>query len=194
MQIAIISGRNLEQLEGWFGHLPIHIIAEHGTRIKQVGSKRATETIAPLIEKNKIRDTFQLFAERCPGSFIEEKKHSIAWHYRSVEEHTGFVHSRELMDCLFHLLRNSAFNLIDGNKVIEVRPTTVDKGTAALVLKQQINPDITIAIGDDVTDEDMFDALHEVAITVKVGDGQTRAKYRLSAQDKVHNFLQTIIQ
>lgn len=193
-QIVIISGRNLDALEKWFGDLPIHLIAEHGTRIRQVGSDRSTETIAPFVDKELIRNTFEMFSERCPGSFIEEKRHSLAWHYRNVDEKTGFLHSRELMDCLFHLLRNSSFNLIDGNKVIEVRPSTVDKGTAALLLKQQINPGITIAIGDDVTDEDMFDALREDAITIKVGEGETKAKFRLPAQQHVDPFLQTLIK
>ena len=66
------------------------------------------------------------------------------------------MRSRELLDNLFHLVRNVQLQVIDGNKVIEIRVTGIDKGAAAKKILSDGNFDFIMAIGDDKTDEDMF--------------------------------------
>lgn len=127
-----------------------------------------------------------MFVVRCPGSFIEEKKHTLAWHYRNVEDDLGFVRSRELLDNLFHLIRNGHLQVIDGKKVIEIRVAGIDKGVAAKRIVEESPAEFVLAIGDDKTDEDMFQALAEKAITIKVGSGHS------VAQHCIHNQLEVI--
>jgi trehalose 6-phosphate synthase/phosphatase len=82
---------------------------------------------------------------------------------------------------------------MDGNKVIEVRLSGVDKGAAARKLVDEINPDFILAIGDDKTDEDMFRTLADRAITIKVGPGHSAAQYSIATQRDVIRLLNELV-
>jgi trehalose 6-phosphate synthase/phosphatase len=187
--IAIISGRDAKTLEQWFGNLPIHLVAEHGASIRRPEDTWEISEKGDQSWKQLIRPTLEMFTKRCAGSFIEEKNHTLAWHYRKVESELGFLRSRELLDNLFHLVRNVQLQIIDGNKVIEIRVTGIDKGAAAKKILSDGNFDFIMAIGDDKTDEDMFRLLSEKAITIKVGPGHSIARYYIKSQQDVIRFL-----
>jgi trehalose 6-phosphate synthase/phosphatase len=143
--------------------------------------------------KPVIRPTLELFTQRSPGALIEEKGHTLAWHYRNVDPELGFVRSRELLDNLHHLLRNASLNIVDGNKVIEIRMTGVDKGTVARKLLEESDYDFILAVGDDKTDEDMFRALADKAVTIKIGPGNSVAQYNLSTPAEVIRLLNQLV-
>lgn len=179
--LTIISGRDSIILEEWFQSIPLNLVAEHGASIKRAGQEYwIQEKEIDQTWKPAVRPTFEMFVQRCPGSFVEEKNHTLAWHYRNVEPDLGFIRSRELLDSLFHLVRNSNVQVIDGNKVIEVRVAGVDKGVAARKLIDENHSDFILAIGDDKTDEDMFRVLADRAVTIKVGPGHSVAKYSIA--------------
>ncbi|MBA4057144.1 MAG: bifunctional alpha,alpha-trehalose-phosphate synthase (UDP-forming)/trehalose-phosphatase, partial [Marivirga sp.] len=90
---------------------------------------------------------------------------------------------------LYHLVRNAQLQVIDGNKVIEVRIAGIDKGVAARRLILEKPYDFILAVGDDKTDEDMFKALEHKAATIKVGSGHTLAQYTISSQQEVLQLL-----
>jgi trehalose 6-phosphate synthase/phosphatase len=192
--VTIISGRESTILEEWFRELPVNMVAEHGASIKRIGGDWVHEEKVDQSWKPMIRPTLELFAQRCPGSFVEEKNLTLAWHYRNVERDLGFIRSRELLDSLYHLVRNANLQVIDGNKVIEVRVAGVDKGVAATKLLGSNNVDFMLVVGDDKTDEDMFRALAQKAVTVKVGSGHTQAKFCLPSQQDVIHFLNRLVQ
>src|SRR5690606_11741848 len=139
--------------------------------------------------KPVVRPTMDLYVQRSPGSFVEEKTHTLAWHYRNVHPELGFIRSRELLDNLQHLLRNTPLQIIDGNKVIEVRISGVDKGSVARTMLEGRHYDFIMAVGDDKTDEDMFRALADMAVTVKIGSGHTAAQYNVATQQEVIRLL-----
>lgn len=192
--VTIISGRDRSTLTQWFGHLPINLIAEHGAATRLSGEDWEVEKHLDQQWKTNIRPTLEIFERRSPGSFIEEKSHTLAWHYRNTNKDLGFIRSRELLDNLVHLVRGGELQVIDGNKVIEVRIAGVDKGHAAKKLVQQINPDFVLAIGDDKTDEDMFQALVNYDYTIRVGQGITAAHYTLTAQPDVISLFKHLTQ
>src|SRR5690606_8836463 len=131
----------------------------------------------------------ELYTQRSAGSFVAEKIHTLAWHYRNVLPELGFIRSRELLDNVHHLVRNTSLQVIDGNRVIGVRISGVDKGSVAKKLLEDEKYDFIMAVGDDKTDEDMFRALADIAVTVKIGTGHTAAQYNLSNQQEVINLL-----
>ncbi len=194
-EVTIISGRDSAVLEAWFDKFNLNLVAEHGASIRLKNDtwthkQKSDETWKPLI-----RPTLELFTQRSPRSFIEEKSHTIAWHYRNVDPDLGFIRSRELLDNLFHLVRNGKLQVIDGNKVIEVRITGLDKGFASRELLETKPVDFVLAIGDDKTDEDMFRVLAEKAVTIKVGTGgQTLAQYSIANQKDVIQFLNQLVE
>lgn len=187
--LTIISGRDSQSLQQWFGGLPITLVSEHGAGIR---IKNQTWHHDPDIDqswKSFIRPAMEVFSQRSPGSFIEDKLHTLVWHYRNVEADLGFIRSRELLDSLHHLTHNANLHIIDGNKVIEVRVSGIDKGIVARKMVDDHVYDFVMAIGDDKTDEDMFTALSERAFTVKIGTGHTAAQFYVSDQREVLRLL-----
>jgi trehalose 6-phosphate synthase/phosphatase len=192
-EVAIISGRDSATLEKWLGHLNLTFVSEHGVFIKHKNKDWECQTSVPSEWKNEIRPMLQSYVSRCAGSLIEEKQNTLSWHYRNTHPGLGFVRSRELLNNLVQLTANTPLQVIDGNKVLEVRLTGVDKGITASKLVNYFNPDFTLCIGDDTTDEDMFKALEKKAYTIKIGNDATAAKYNIAAQPEVLPFLQQVI-
>lgn len=192
-EVFIISGRDAGTLQKWLGYLKINFVAEHGAIIKYKDGEWETQTSVSMAWKDEIRPVLQSYVFRCTGSEIEEKKNTIAWHYRNTHPELGFVRSRELLNNLVNLTANSPIQVIDGNKVIEMRLTGFDKGATSLKIFSKFNPDFALCIGDDTTDEDMFTALDTKAYTIKVGPASSAASYNISTQKEVLPFLRELI-
>ncbi len=79
-----------------------------------------------------------------------------------------------------------------GKLTVELRPREVSKGTAVARIAAAHPGHTPVCLGDDVTDEDAFRALHALrpdAVTVKVGDGATAARFRLPDVEAVVAYL-----
>jgi trehalose 6-phosphate synthase/phosphatase len=183
--VAVISGRDKNFLERWLGNLPLTLVAEHGAGFKMKDSVWQQMVSSSGSWKEEIQRIMQLFVIRCAGSFIEEKANTIAWHYRNTQSGLGFSRSRELLNNLSQLVQNTTLQVIDGNKVLEVRLAGFDKGATALRIVKESDPDFILCIGDDTTDEDMFKALEGKAYTIKVSSGASSALYTLNSQQQV---------
>ena len=191
-EIVIISGRNRETLDKWFGHLDIGLVAEHGAWIKE--RSKEWETIEPLENdwKTEILPVLEVYVDRTPGSFIEEKEFSLVWHYRNCDAELAAVRAKELKDVLLNLTANLDIGVIEGNKVIEIKNINVNKGRAVLEWISKKQWDFVLAIGDDLTDEDIFAVLPDTAYSIKVGLGSSRAKFYMESVDKVRALLKSI--
>jgi len=191
--LVIISGRDTETLDRWLGQLGVHMVAEHGAFIKKKDGVWDQQSTLQPEWKDQIRPMLQLFTTRCAGSFVEEKRNTLTWHYRNTNTDLGFIRSRELLNSLLQLTINTSLQIIDGNKVLEIRMAGIDKGITALKLINVFRPDFILCMGDDTTDEDMFKALEKKAVTIKVGNTASSAKYNLMSQEEVLPFLQQFV-
>jgi len=176
-EIVIVSGRNRETLDKWFGHLDMGLVAEHGAWIKERGKE--WETIEPLENdwKKEILPVLEVYVDRTSGSFIEEKEFSLVWHYRNCDAELAAVRAKELKDVLLNLTANLDIGVMEGNKVIDIKNTNINKGRAVLKWISKKQWDFILVIGDDLTDEDIFAALPDTAYSIKVGLGLTHAKF-----------------
>jgi trehalose 6-phosphate synthase/phosphatase len=193
-EVVVISGRDRYALEAWFGSLDIGIIAEHGVWIRErSGEWRMPE---PLTAdwKEEIHPLLELYTDRTPGSFIEEKDYSLVWHYRRTDPALGSLRAMALKDDLLHLTSNLNVAVMEGNKVIEIKNAMINKGRAALHWIAQRPWDFTLAIGDDRTDEDLFAVLPPEAYSIKVGLAPTRARYNFVSQREVVPLLQSCLE
>ena len=186
-EVVIVSGRDKETLENWLGKLTDGLSGEHGIWIKDDGEWEKQENLSNEW-KEDIRPILELFVDRTPGSFIEEKNYSLAWHYRKVDPALSAVRVGELKDALSHITVNMDVGVLEGNKVIEIKYSAVNKGRAALHWLNKNEWDLIIAIGDDWTDEDIFEVLPKDSYTIKVGHGVSKASYRLPSVKSAREF------
>ena len=192
--VVIISGRKKEDLDRWFKGLKVNFISEHGIFIKRVGKDwEPLVRISPDFKKT-IRNIMEVYVDRLPQAFIEEKEYSIVFHYRNADPELANFRVAELIDELLILTGNMQVNVLLGNKVIEVRPAGIDKGVAANILLREKPYEFILAMGDDVTDEDLFKALPPEAITVKVGIGKSNAKYSAKSYKDVRILLTALVE
>ena len=190
--VTIVSGRPRRTLEEWFGQLPISLIAEHGVWLRK---KHAGWRILKTMTndwKERVRPILQLFVDRLPGALLEEKEYSLAWHYRRADPDQASLRAKELLDDLTGYTRNIDVQVFEGNKVIEVRNSGINKGTAALEWLSGQNPEFILGIGDDWTDEDLFRALPPDAFSVRVGMANTAARFYLGNHTAVRRMLREL--
>lgn len=191
--LIIISGRDHADIDGLLGDLPIDIIACHGA-IKKVQGTWEMQVSDATSWKDIIRPLMDVMSQQCKDAFVEDKHFSLAWHYRKIEHNAGYLCSRQLIRQLNEIADGLGLKILDGNMVIEVMNREIGKGRAVEKLLADKNYDLIISIGDDVTDEEIFALLVPVnkAVTIKVGNGETYAKYYFSSVDEVVMFLKLL--
>lgn len=179
-KVVIISGRDRNSLDDWLGHLKIDAIAEHGVWLKE--GRIYWSLIDYLTDewKAEIYPIMETYVDRTPGSFIETKDYSLVWHYRKSEKDLGELRARELVNHLQYLTTNMSLQVLEGNKVIEVKNGGINKGRAAVRWMQEPY-DFILSAGDDFTDEDMFQVMPESAYTIKVGFHPSVARYHIES-------------
>jgi trehalose 6-phosphate synthase/phosphatase len=191
--IYLISGRDKETFGRWFLPKNYNMIVEHGVWISENGEEFRMLENVNKDWMEKIYPVLESFVDRTPGSFIEEKNYSLAWHYRNTDPDFGANRAAELNTVLTSLIGNDDISVLNGNKVMEIKSSNVNKGRAAMRVLPQKDYDFIFAIGDDWTDEFMFQALPEEAVTVKVGMQNTKAKYYIESVSGVRGFLEKFI-
>jgi trehalose 6-phosphate synthase/phosphatase len=192
--VVIISGRPRKDLDEFFERLPVALIAEHGVWLRpRAGDWRMLKTLT-TDWKDRVRPILQLYVDRLPGALLEEKEFSLAWHYRRADPEQASVRAKELLDDLADYTRNIDVQVLEGNKVVEVRNTGVNKGTAVTDWLSAHALDFIMAVGDDWTDEDLFKALPATAFSVRLGVANTAARYYLSSHTVVRRVLRELIE
>ena len=191
--IYLISGRDKETFGRWFLPKKYNMIAEHGVWISENGEEFRMLENVNKDWMEKIYPVLESFVDRTPGSFIEEKNYSLAWHYRNTDPDFGANRAAELNTVLTSLIGNDDISVLNGNKVMEIKSSNVNKGRAAMRVLPQKDYDFIFAIGDDWTDEFMFQELPEEAVTVKVGMQKTKAKFYIESVSGVRGFLEKFI-
>jgi trehalose 6-phosphate synthase/phosphatase len=191
-KVVIVSGRPRRDLDEWFGKLPVTLVAEHGVWLRYPNADWKMLKIITTEWKERVRPIFQLYVDRLPGAWLEEKEFSLAWHFRRADPEQASLRAKELLDDMAGYTRNIDVQVLEGNKVIEVRNTGVNKGTAAMEWLNSHAPDFILGIGDDWTDEDLLRALPPTAYSVRVGLANTAARYFLGNHTAVRRLLREL--
>ena len=166
-KLVLISGRDKETLGRWFppAEWDLDIVAEHGVWSREPGTEFAMIESIDRDWMDIIRPILGFYVDRTPRSFIETKNYSLVWHYRDTDPDLGNQRSWELKDELKALVTNLNLEIMDGDKVIEIKNSGINKGRAASIKIGETDYDFILAIGDDWTDEYTFDALPPKAFT-----------------------------
>ena len=171
IEVVVVSGRALDDLRLRLGDLPgATLIGEHGNDIGASASHDPliTEAVAMIGE---IADSV--------GATVERKQRSVTFHYRNLSEAEAATSLRRIRAWVQDY---DEVRILEGKNVIELSTATRNKGDAIRDLAGAVS---VIYIGDDTTDETVFEMLGPKDIGVKVGDGPTAANYRVEDIDGV---------
>jgi trehalose 6-phosphate synthase/phosphatase len=199
-RVHIVSGRSRDTLTRWFGDLPVGLHAEHGLASRPDPDGDWIE--ARTLSRDwmlRLRPILDHFVATTPGTFVEEKPASIAWHYRRAAANpyaTRFVESqaRELRVLIESMAASLPVEMLPGNMVVEARTRGVSKrNILPRLLCDTSGAEVIVAMGDDQTDEELFAALPDGSITVRIGEGATRALYRLPDPASARHVLASLL-
>jgi trehalose 6-phosphate synthase/phosphatase len=193
-EVVLVSGRDRHALERWFGGLGVGLVAEHGAWVKEKGKPWEVGGSLPQGWKEELRPLLELYVDRTPGSFVEEKEFSLVWHYRKAEPRLGELRAREVVNDLLNITANLNLQVLEGNRIVEVKNAGVNKGQAALRWVSRRGWNFILAIGDDLTDEDIFRVLPAAAWTIKVGVGASAARFSLGSPGQVVSLLTAMVK
>lgn len=187
--LALISGRSLASLREQVA-LPLTMAGSHGAEWCYSGGEGQTLSLNNR-EFLHMKARLQAFA-REESLLAEDKGQALAVHFRRQPHKEALVD--RYIDELMAQLPDGRIRIIKGSCVRELQPLGVDKGTALARFMQ--NSPFTgrrpVYMGDDTTDEDAFAWINaNGGLSVKVGEGKTCARERLSSTGEVLAFLQS---
>ena len=195
--LAVLSGRSLSDLQKRLSIRGAFYAGSHGLEISGPALRfihknaRVAKPALDMIMRN-----LQEKIDSREGVLIEKKPYSFALHYRdAAKEIVPFIRKA------FHdtIKKESAYErsfiVMRGKKVLELLPrVSWNKGAAALHIMTKLDKKyLPICVGDDSTDETLFEAFCETGITIRVGPSRrTAARYYLKGQWEVPLLLKQI--
>ena len=192
-KVVINSGRNHEVLDKWFEGINLDLAAEHGAFYKIDGKWHQNMKEKPVWDE-EILDIIQRTIDKTPRSELEIKNTALVWHYRNSDIWLAEMREKQLVNQLIGPVSRHNLQIMRGNKIVEIKSPDYNKGSELKRLLEKEDYDFVLAIGDDTTDDDMFLALPEGGISIKVGDFSEAAEFRLPWQSEVVPFLEGLIE
>ncbi len=191
--MVIISGRGKKDLDDWLGDTPVNLTAEHGCWIREA-RQREWKLFKPLSTewKQEVLPILEMYTDRLPGAYVEEREYSISWHYHKADiEQSSFL-SKEVSDHLLSITTNIGVQVLPGHKVIEVSNSGINKGELAMHWLSRKQYDFVMAIGAGWSDEMLFQPLPEHAWSIRVGMLMTDANFVLRKQEDALDLLRML--
>ncbi|WP_039794745.1 trehalose-phosphatase [Nocardia araoensis] len=178
---AVISGRALRDLAA-LSRLPVEVqlIGSHGSEF-DVGFVHAIDNDAKHLLR-EVQTALNQIAADNPGVTVEIKPASVALHVRNASPeigHRALSQVRLGPACWFGV------QVTEGKAVIELAVVQTDKGTALDTVRHQAGASAAVFFGDDVTDEKAFRVLSGPDVGIKVGEGESLAKFRVDSTEAV---------
>lgn len=197
--VAVVSGRDLEDVRDRVGVDGIHYAGSHGFDIVEPDGtrhRRATEYLPAL---RRSQEALEEKLEGIDGAWAERKGLAVAVHFRTLADPRDERRVEAAVDEVAESeerLRKTA-----GKKIFELRPAVDwDKGRAVLWMLDTLidaGDPLPLYIGDDVTDEDAFRALGGEGVGIVVlgeDERETDATYRLEDTTDVRRFLHALVE
>lgn len=200
---AVVSGRDLATLEMLTGIGPddgITLIGSHGAQtnrgdpaelVSAAGAALLDEAAAALLAT--LRDELEAIRSRNPSVRLEYKPAAVVLHTRGVVPSAAEAATKAAHEAG---RRHTGVHVLSGKEVVELSVSAADKGSALADLARASRSDATLYVGDDVTDERAFAALHPLSgdLTVKAGAGETVAVQRVPDPEAVVALLKLFVE
>lgn len=207
--VFLVSARSRSTLSDWFSPCEnLGMAAEHGYFLWLTRDAEWMTSI-PVVDcswKPIAEPVMCLYTETTDGSTIEDKETSMVWCYEDADPDFGSCQAKELLDHLESVLANEPVSVKAGQNNVEVKPQGVSKGLVAEQLLSSMRergllPDFVLCIGDDRSDEDMFEVITGAVdgpslspsaevFACTVGRKPSKAKYYLDDTAEIFRLLQ----
>lgn len=184
--VALISGRRIEDIDRLFAPLRLPVAGQHGAERRGASGQLHR---FPARGIGTMHSSLRAWVERRPGLLLENKGSTLAVHYRRAPEL-----AETLGAFMLELVAGTqgGYCLQGGKMVFEIRPSSMDKGSAVVAFMREppFMGRTPVFVGDDISDESAFAAVLSLSGTsVKVGDGDTIAPWRLQGVADVHAWI-----
>ena len=188
--VALMSGRPIAEIDALFPSVRLPVAGQHGAERRDAAGR--TTRHEPARDLTAVRQHLAQAIFDKPGLLLEDKGLSLALHYRRIPGLAGFVH--QTMEALLPDFEGE-YCLQQGKSVVELKPAGKDKGRA--VLEFMGEPPFAgrtpAFVGDDASDEFGFATVNELGgHSIKVGAGDTVARWRLDNVKAVQEWLRSI--
>jgi trehalose 6-phosphate phosphatase len=189
---AVVSGRDLATLGALAGigaDDRVTLIGSHGAETTRGG-------VGPALsdeQRHRLDDltaALGAVAADHPGSRLEHKPAAVVLHTRGMGQAAARAAEAAALEAT---TRHTGAHVLHGKHVVEVSVVVADKGTALLALRDRVGADTLVYFGDDVTDENVFTRLGDGDVGVKVGDGDTAARWRVAEPQDVADALAVLL-
>ena len=188
--VAILSGRSLESLERLFAFpAGLHVIGSHGLEERGVGLITLDEDEQDRLDRLEILGS-KAVESAGRGAWLECKPASVVVHTRSADKALAEPAIATLTS-LARMIGGAQVKV--GQEVVELLARTASKGAALLELADRTDRVPIVFVGDDLTDEEAFQVMGPGDISVRVGPGETSARFRLDSPEGVADFLQLLV-
>lgn len=190
---ALISGRSLSGIDALFGIPGLAAAGLHGVECRTADGVTHVQSVDESVIQS-FRARLRAYTDRYPGLLLEDKRFSIAIHFRRASDLQAEVEKILRETIAGH---DSAFHIQSGKMIAEIKPRGPDKGFAVRRFMQSppFQGRVPLFIGDDATDEDGFRAVNELrGISVKVGRGSSNAHRRLEHPADVIGWLEAYLE
>lgn len=199
--VALVSGRSLADLDK-HTRMPssVVLIGSHGAEIgalppdMNAGVLDAAALTMDDVRRSRLESiirTLEAIAVKHPGAEVEVKPTAAVLHTRNAKGR-GAVNATE---AALEYARSLPYATVTpGKEVVEFSVVEASKGAAVEALARACAADAWLYVGDDVTDETVFARAGEHDLTVKVGEGDTAASYRITDTEAVRTMLQRLVE
>lgn len=175
--LALISGRPIEQIDAFLRPLRLPVAGVHGAERRSASGELTWLSTHPL---QHVEEVAARLAAQHPALRVEEKRGSLALHYRQAPELEGIC----LQAMQAAVAASPGLALLRGKMVVEAKPGGATKGLAieAFLREPPFIGRVPVFVGDDLTDEVGFAAVQRLGgIGIKVGEGESVASHRLGS-------------
>lgn len=190
-EVVLVSGRSRTDMEKWFGHCGITLIAEHGAWFKKSYNSWIPFSKDIKQHKTDIFTFLNKYAQHAEGVYLEEKEVGYCLHYKMCAEKDIKRLMAEIeADYQKHIKANNLpYRYLMSGEQFEIMPEICNKGS--VIQKNYLfkTGDFILAAGDDDTDEDLFAILPKTTFTFKIGKKKTKAKIRIAEVERFVDFL-----
>ncbi|XP_042474165.1 alpha,alpha-trehalose-phosphate synthase [UDP-forming] 6-like [Zingiber officinale] len=207
--VFLVSAQSRSTLSSWFSPCEnLGIAAENGYffRLRRNAEWEACIPVADHSWKQIAEPVMKLYTETTDGSTIDNKETALVWNYEDADPDFGSCQAKELLDHLESVLVNEPVSVKSGTNIVEVKPQGVNKGLVARRLlsamrERDLLPDFILCIGDDRSDEDMFEVIASAVpssslspaaevFACTVGRKPSKAKYYLDDTAEIVRLMQ----